>query len=148
MTDNTTQYHDAKLWISHLNEYRALVALRDADEAFGAYARNCEADDWKTHQIKEAYGTTELKKLPPHAQAEWQSQVKVINDALDRHCETYADPAVLAAVQVVRTFAPDFDAIETKIAIIKKHELDNDTRMVGDPFSIVTHDVARLRGAQ
>lgn len=148
MTDNSTEYHDAKLWLANLNEYRALVALRDADEAFGTYARFCHADDWKTHQFKELYGTTEMKRLPPHAQVEWQSQVKASNDALDRHCGVYADPAGLAAIQLVRTNAPDIAAVETKIAIIKKHELDNDTRMVGDPFIIVARDVARLRGAQ
>ena len=75
-------------------------------------------------------------------------QVQAINHALDEHCQTYVDPAVLAAVQLVRTIAPDMDAVETKIAVIKKHELDNDTRMVGDPFAIITQDVARLRGAQ
>lgn len=148
MTHDNTEYHDAKLWINHLNEYRALVALREADEAFGNYARFCQADDWKTHQFKEFYGTTEMKRLPPHAQVEWQSQVKASNDALDRHCEEYADPAGYAAIQLIRTNAPDIAAVETKISIIKKHELDNDTRMVGDPFTIVTQDVARLRGAQ
>lgn len=148
MSANNTEYHDAKLWITNLNEYRALVALRDADEAFGTYARHCDADDWKTYQFKQTYGTTDLRDLPPHGQVEWQAEVKAINDALDRHCKTYADPAVLAAVQLVRTIAPNIDAIETKIEIIKKHELDNDTRMIGDPFAIVTQDVARLRGAQ
>ena len=148
MTDNNTEYHDAKLWITNLNEYRALVALREADEAFGTYARFCHADDWKSHQFKEIYGTTEMKRLPPHAQVEWQSQVKASNDALDRHCEAYADPAGLAAVQLVRTNAPDIAAVETKISVIQKHELDNDTRMIGDPFAIVAQDVARLRGAQ
>ena len=148
MTVNNTEFHDTQLWTINLNEYRALIALRDADEAFGTYARHRDADDWKTYQFKQIYGTTDLREMPPYGQVEWQSQVKAINDALDVHCETYADPAGLAAIELVRTIAPDMDAVETKIGVIKKHELDNDTRMVGDPFAIITQDVARLRGAQ
>lgn len=148
MTVDTTKCYDAQLWSRNLTEYRALVALRDADAAFGSYARQCEADDWKSYRFKETYGTTELKKLSAQAQAEWQLQVQAINDALEEHCQTYVDPADLAAIQLVRTIAPDMDAVETKVAVIKKHELDNNTRMVGDPFTIITQDVARLRGAQ
>ena len=37
MTVNNTEYHDAQLWTANFNEYRALSALQDADEAFGNY---------------------------------------------------------------------------------------------------------------
>lgn len=148
MTASNTEFHDAQRWTTNLNGYRALMALRDADEAFGTYARKCVSDDWKAYQFEQTYGTTVQKNLPPHAQVELQSQVKASNDALEQHCQTYVDPAVMAAVQLIRTMAPSIDAVETKIAVIKKHELNNDTRMVGDPFLIITQDVARLRGAQ
>ena len=148
MTVTNTEYHDALLWTANLNEYRALVALRDADEEFGNYARHCHADDWKTYRFKQTNGTGNINHLPLHAQVEWESQVKSSNDALDLHCETYADPAVMAAIHLVLTNAPDVDALETKIQIIKKHELDNYTPMTVDPFSVITQDVARLRGAQ
>lgn len=148
MSTVNTKYHDAKLWITHLNEYRALVALSDADQAFGTYARHCHDDDWKTYYFKKKYGTLDFNHLPPHAKAEREDRVQASNDALDLHCETYVDPAAMAAIRLVLTNAPDIDALETKIQIIKKHEFDNYTPMTVDPFAVITQDVARLRAAQ
>ncbi|WP_411291462.1 DUF6538 domain-containing protein [Sphingorhabdus sp.] len=131
---------------------RAFPALSPKEASIHAkatgYARHCEEDNSNEHLFKEKYGTLELIKLPPPAQLELQSQIKASNFALGEYCVAYADPATLAAIRLVRTNAPNFDAVERKIAIIKSYRPGNHVDMTGDPFSIVAQDVTRLRGLQ
>lgn len=144
----STTLHPASQWQAHLLEYRALIALSNADEAFGIYAKATIQDDAAEYVHRQKYGDTALHLLPAQAQVARRAAINFSNDAASAHYDNFHLPAMHAAIKLALTDAPDMAAAEYKVELIKLHELDNNIFMVSPPMDVVAQDIARLRIVQ
>lgn len=127
-------------WAICYASYRCLVALRDADVAFGALADAKYARKMAI-QLAETRCATRTEAL---AQREVKAANRALSAAEEHHHLHFGDPLQAAAIATVMAPAPDPDALDIKLDLVRRFELDNSRAMPRRPMEIVQEDADRL----
>lgn len=127
-------------WPTCFAAYRRLLILRDADVAFGTLA-DAEYKREMALQQAEARCATRAEAL---AQRDVKTASRALCAAEERHHEIYGDKLEAAAIAAVLAPAPDLEAVELKMTLIRRFELDNSRAMPRRPMEIIQEDADRL----
>jgi hypothetical protein len=129
---------EAEAWHELLSEYRALRALKVADEKYGPlFSANFE------HQIaREAAEADPSDDARCRVSAAYQAN----EAALEVHMARYWAPWLNAGIALVRAPAPDLEAVDVKLMVIDEAGLEEREDEPGELFRIVADDVQRLAG--
>lgn len=130
-------------WATRHAEYRRLLVLRDADLTFGVLAEAKYAHEMAL-QRAEARCATRAEAL---AQRDVRVASRALSVAEGRHHATYGDVLESAAIAAVLAPAPDLEAVEVKMTLIRLFELDNRRDMPLPPMEVIEGDLARLSAA-
>lgn len=125
--------------------YQARLALYDAENKFGSYHRANLAHKISAKEMERLYGphwTRNPKAVALHA-PEWEALCR----AEDANWRDYGSPMNDAMAALLRTPAPDFDAIRLKIELFATYDFAADE--VGrDGVDVIAEDVERLTGVR
>ena len=134
----------AALWDQRKAKWQLLVALRDADNAFGAHATAYRVWDEVQRSAIDRFGTVPRAKEDASEAKAIEAGWEALSEAETAWYSDYVHPADLAAIGLVLTPAPDLEAVLLKAKIAKDHELDNTTSMPREPMDVILDDVRRL----
>ena len=134
----------AALWGQRKAKWQLAVALRDADNAFGAHATAYRAWDEIQRSAIERFGNFQRAKEDAEAGKVIEAEWGALDDAETAWFNEYVHPADLAAIELMLTPAPDLEAVLLKATIAKDHELDNTFSMPREPMDVILEDVQRL----
>ena len=134
----------AALWDQRKAKWQLLVALRDADNAFGAHATAYRVWDEVQRSAIDRFGALPRAKEDVGEAKVIEAGWEALSEAEAAWYSDYVHPADLAALELVLTPAPDLDAVLLKATIAKDHELDNMTSMPREPMDVILDDVRRL----
>jgi len=130
------------VWDARLTEYLSALTLVEADSDFGLLARTGEANTLKVMEAEHAFGPN--WRSIPKALVLIEPSRKAAQDAESLWSDKYCEPFWQAGRALALTPAPTIAAALLKTQVIKRDELDNDSKMTRDPFEIVAEDMARL----
>ena len=134
----------AALWDQRKANWQLLVALRDADNAFGAHATAYRVWDEVQRSAIDRFGTVPRAKEDADEAKIIDAGWEALSEAETAWYVDYVHPADLAAIELVLIPAPDLDAVLLKATIAKDHELDNSISMPREPMDVILDDVRRL----
>jgi hypothetical protein len=130
-------------WAACYSRYRSLLILRDADAAFGSLAHASYAREMAIQRAETRCGS----RREAMAQRDVKAACRALCGAEEQHYQKYGDPLEAAAIEVVMARAPDLAAVEFKLELIRKFELDNSRDVPRPPMEIIEADVAALSEA-
>lgn len=131
-------------WALCYAKYRRLLVLRDADVAFGAVGDAAYAREMAIQRAETRCGS----RSEALAQREVKAAARAAIAADERHHVLFGDPLDAAAIATVLAPAPDIDALEIKLSLIRTWELDNCSAMPRPPMEIILEDADRLASLQ
>jgi len=136
----STPFRDESMWRQLHADFRRLRLMRDADAAFGALAAADEKHAATMAQLKAKAGS-DAEATSSRAATE---SYRCFRAAEEGYWQEFSEPVQAAARRLTLTPAPDVDALEVKVRLIREFELDLDKEMPGDVMSILQQDSERL----
>lgn len=124
-------------WDAALFNWKAACIMQEAYSEIGPLAEANDLYRNDTDVLATRYGSLRRAKANAQGKAAF-ARVTAVEDEGRRHYEA----ADQAAVQLLRTPAPDIDAVRLKIQVIKDHDLH--ISLESEPWTIITRDLERL----
>lgn len=136
---------DRALWDQRVNRLRLLQALVKAGDAFGPNYYAGETFQMGKWKIESEFGSWNKAWRDSNGRKQCEALNAADNASSDVTYRAYYLPSLTAALLLLRTPAPDTEAVLTKIAVVEEFELYCDTTLgEGEAFNIVAADIARL----
>jgi hypothetical protein len=131
-------------WKRRLLRWRSSNLLMRADEQFGDYRHESDEQELERAELVARYGSIPAAKADPAGREAWESLWARMSATEERRNRRFIARADRAAAVLMLTPAPDMEAIELKIEVIKEHELDNWKGMPREPIDVIAEDLRRL----
>ena len=134
----------ALLWHDRLARYRRLAAEAEQAAATGWFAAANARYEREQAEIAARFGSWEAARETEEGRRHRRTAFDRVDRAEDLYWRRCTDPMQKAAVALVLTLAPDLEALRTKIAVIRAHQLHELDSMIRDCFEVLEEDVGRL----
>jgi hypothetical protein len=140
-TPALAQEADRRLaWEDALHEWKRACALRDAFYEIGPMEWANNQWGWDQRALEGKYGSLEKARLHPQGKLEYDRAWNASRN-VEAVQDQYYEPADDAAWRLLRTPAPDVDAVRIKLDAVKKHELHLHNDRGGEPWRIIEREL-------
>lgn len=141
MTAQPAAASSRSTWDAAVFNWKAACITQEAYSEIGPLAEANDRYRDDTDKLATRYGSIRRAKANVQGKAAIEAafaRVTAVEDEGRRHYEA----ADRAAVQLLRTPAPDIDAVRIKIQVTKDHDLH--ISLESEPWTIITRDLERL----
>lgn len=132
------------LWDQAVTRWQIACARQDAFCKVGPMREANDRFDQMKHDLIEHFGSMKAAKADPIGAREL-ARVFDATTVAEEQAVSYFTAAEHAATLLLRTPAPNVDAVQLKIRVVKEHGLTND--LGTEPWRIISADLDRLGGA-
>jgi hypothetical protein len=132
-------------WDAALTEWKAARGLMDGFYAIGSMYR--ANDDWTRsgYDLETEFGSIDAAKRHPTGKRKVDKRFAAYAKVEETQSDYY-EPADEAARRLIRTPAPNVDAVLLKIEVTKTHELHFAEDMGDEPWQIIASELRAMRG--
>lgn len=134
----------AEIWTRRLAHYRRLHARAKAEAETGAFRAANDRHDEAFAEITARYGNWRKALRSKTGKPLCAAAYARIAAAESAYCRQYTVPLEKAALALMRTPAPDLQALRAKIEVMRDQEVDCFDGTPSDPLEVVWRDVQRL----
>ena len=127
-------------WAACYSRYLSLLILRDADAAFGMLA----GAEYKRDMAIQQAETRCASRQEVMAQRDVKAACRALCAAEEQHHQKYGYPLESAAISTVMAPAPNLTAVEVKLELIRRFELDKSRGLPCTAMEIIEADVAGI----
>jgi hypothetical protein len=133
-----------EIWTRRLARYRRLYARAKAEEETGAFRAANDRHDEAFAEITARYGSWPKALRSKTGKPLCAAASVRIAAAESAYCREYTEPLEKVALALMRTPAPDLDALRAKIEVMRDQEVDCFDGTPSDPLEVIWEDVRRL----
>lgn len=134
----------AEIWTRRLARYRTLHARAKAGAETGAFRAANNAYNQVFAEMTARFGSWPKALRSKTGKPLCTAAYARITAAETAYCRQYTVPLEKAALALVRTPAPDFHALRTKIEVMRDQEVDCFDGTPSDPLKVIWEDVRRV----
>lgn len=131
-----------KAWTERLADYNDAIGSERAYYE-GEFAAINDADDLERERLNATYGSLDLARSNPIGRAAFDASYALVTEAETRGGE-YGDRTRAALYALMLTPAPDWNAVQTKIAAALEHDYDDLTDRPEPSLESISRDIRTI----